>query len=237
MKISALIGLFDRRRERIMFVRIVSASAVSSVAAGAWAAEPPSGFYAGGGVGWSNVSIETNRDAFFPTYLTGEEDTALELHFGYRVGPHLATEFTYIETAPDWDETFYVPALNAAYKDLVDLDVSAAELTIVGVLPFARVWEAYIKGGVAFWEGDADQIEVRLPDGAVVTRTMEESSADLVIGLGVGANLTPAWHLRFEFQNFGIDRDLVLARNSTTIETMFFAAQYMLGAKARAAAE
>lgn len=234
---SVPVDLFDRLGEGIVFVRIVSALAVSLVAGGASAAEPPAGFYAGGGVGLSNVSIETNRDAFFPNYLTGEEDTALELHFGYRVGPHMATEFAYIETGPDWDETFYVPELNAAYKDVVALDVRAAELMVVGVLPFARVWEAYIKGGVAFWQGDADQSEVRLPDGAAVTRAMEESSADLVVGLGVGANLTPSWHLRFEFQTFGIDRDLVLARTSTTIETMLFAAQYKLGAKPRAAAE
>jgi hypothetical protein len=235
---SRFIGVYARRNAAaFVLFRIVSALVAPFVTTGAWAAEATPGFYAGGGVGWSNVSVETSDDAFFPDYLTGEDDTAFELHFGYRIGRYMAAEFAYLETGPDWDETFYVPELEAVYRDVVDLDVRAAELGIVGVLPFARVWEAYLKGGIAFWEADADQTETRLPAGATTTRSMHDSGTQLLIALGVGANLSPAWHLRFEAQSFGIDRDLVLARGRTSIETMLFAAQFKLGAKARAAAE
>jgi hypothetical protein len=200
-------------------------------------AESPRGAYGGGGLGWASITVaEDDGDYYyFPTYDEGEEETALALHFGYRLTKYLATEFGYIDTAPQWEETFvYLPELNDVYNNFVDLDIQTGQLSVIGVLPFARVWEVYLKGGIAFWQGDADQLLIRTSDSAVTRRTVTDSSTDFLFGFGIGASPKPAWHLRFEFQSFGIDRDLVNAQGTTTIDSMLFGVQFHPGAKAEA---
>jgi hypothetical protein len=206
------------------------------IAAPSTQAESPRGLYGGGGLGWAYITVEGDDDYYYvPTYDEGEEGTAVALHFGYRLGKHLATEFGYIDTGPQWEETFvYLPEFNDVYNNFVDLDLQTAQLSVIGVLPFARVWEAYIKGGIAFWQGDADQLLIRTSDSATTRRTVSDSSTDFLFGFGIGASPKPSWHLRFEFQSFGIDRDLVNAQGSTTIDSMLFTVQFHPGAKTQA---
>jgi hypothetical protein len=229
-----------RARRRIPRILAMMLGGATFLAAPSTWAESQRGFYVGGGLGWASITVEQSSDYYyyFPGYDSGEDDTALAFHFGHRLGRHLATEFGYLDTGPEWEENFvYLPEFNDVYNNFVDLDLQTAQLGVIGILPFARVWEAYIKGGIAYWQGTADQRLIRTSDGAVLRRSVDDSSTDFLFGLGIGASPGPAWHLRFEIQSFGIDRDLVNAQGSTSIDTMLFEVQFHPGARAKASAE
>ena len=216
---------------------IVTSFAALLAAPNAWAESPP-GFYAGGGFGAAYVAVEANTDNVFAAADEGQDDAASELHVGYRLRRHLGVELTYFgDTQPAWDRLAYAPAQGEAYRNLVALDIRTAELSVVGILPFARMWEAYVRGGVAFWESDADQTLIRLRDGAASAGSVSSSGEDFVFGLGIGASPTPAWHLRLEFQSFEVDPRLVLATSITTLDTFLFAFDFHTGARRPATEE
>lgn len=202
----------------------------------AWA-ESPLGFYAGGSIGGSDVSVASD-DGFFPSYLTGEEDSASELHFGYRVRRHLGAEFGYFEAGPAWERFVYPSQFNEVFRYAAELDVRVTQLSVVGILPFARLWEAYAKGGIAFSQADADQALTRMSDGAALaTGRLDRSHTGPVIGFGVGASPTPAWHVRLEIQSFEVDGELLSVANPTSIDTWLLSFQYSFGAKVGASEE
>jgi hypothetical protein len=202
----------------------------------AWA-ESPLGFYAGGSIGGSDVSVASD-DGFFQSSLTGEEDSVSELHFGYRVRRHLGAEFGYFEAGPAWERFVYPPQFNEVYRYAAQLDVGVTQLTVVGVLPFARLWEAFAKGGVAFSQADADQTLTRMSDGATLaTGRVDRSHAGPIVGLGVGASPTPAWHVRLEMQSFEVEGELLSVASPTSIDTWLLSFQYSFGAKARSTEE
>jgi opacity protein-like surface antigen len=202
----------------------------------AWA-ESPLGFYAGGSIGASDVSVASD-DGFFASHLTGEEDSLSALHFGYRVRRHLGAEFGYFETGPAWERFAYPPQFNEVYRYAAELDVQVAQITVVGILPFARLWEAYAKGGVALSQADADQTLTRMSDGAALaTGQVDSSHTGPVVGLGVGVSPTPAWHVRLEIQSFEVEGELLSVATPTSVDTWLFSFQYAFGAKARSSTE
>ena len=200
----------------------------------------PLGFYGGAGVGLSNVSVEVDDGGLYGygygyyAYDEGEDGTALTFHFGYRLTRFIATEFGYFDSTPEWQDSFvYIPELGDYYDVFVDSDVQAAQLSVMGVFPFARIWEGYVRGGIAFWQGDADQMLIRSSGGQVLMRSVEDSSTDFLFGAGIGANPKPGWRVRIEFQSFGIDRDLIAANDTTTINSMLLEMDFQPGAKSR----
>ena len=195
-------------------------------------AESPLGFYAGGSIGASDVSVASD-EGLFPSYLTGEEDSVSELHFGYRVRRHLGTELGYFGAEPAWERFVYPPQFNEVYRYAAKLDVRVTQLTVVGILPFARLWEAYAKGGVAFSQADADQALTRMSDGTLLgTGRIDSSHTGPVIGVGVGASPVPAWHVRLELQSFEVEGELVSVASPTSIDTWLLSFQYSFGANA-----
>jgi opacity protein-like surface antigen len=196
-------------------------------------AQLPPGVYGGVGVGLANFSVEDNDEyccSYYysvPDYNDGDESTALDLTLGYRINPYFAAEFVYFDATLEWQESFvYVPGLNDVFNNFVEADVRATQFTALGILPFARVWEAYLRAGIVYSQGDSEQLLLRTSDSAIFRRSLDETSTDLLLGVGIGASPAPAWNLRFEFQFFGVDRDLIGANGSTTINSMMFEFQY-----------
>jgi hypothetical protein len=67
---------------------------------------------------------------------------------------------------------------------------------------------------------------VRVSDGAILRRSIDESSADFVLAAGIGVTPKPGWHLRFEWQSFDVDRDLIGAQGKTTVDGMRFGFEF-----------
>jgi opacity protein-like surface antigen len=200
-------------------------------------AEAPLGFYLGGGVGVANVSVESNDGDCcyyyddYDDYEDGEEDTGFAAHVGFRFNRYVAAELGYLDAGtPEWNEAYvYVPELRDVFDTWVDLEMQAAELSVLGILPFAGVWEGYVRGGAAYWWADADQQLWRVFDGARFSRVYDDEGTGFLFGIGVGVSPMPAWHIRLEFQSFTIDEDLLVTDGDSTLDTFLLETQIRLG--------
>jgi opacity protein-like surface antigen len=182
------------------------------------AGQSPTGLYLGAGIGSETLSVECCGGYDFG-YLDGDSAIATEFDLGYRVNRHLAAELEVVATAPEWQQNqVYLPDLNDVFNNSVDSDLTIVQLSAIGIMPIGEYWEAYVRGGISFWQGDAAQTLIRISDTSVTRRSLDESGTDLLLAIGIGANLTPAWHLRLEFHTSGIDRQLISANDSTTLD-------------------
>jgi opacity protein-like surface antigen len=199
-------------------------------------AEPPLGFYLGGGVSSSNVSVEDNDDYYGDCcyyygpydYDEGEEDTGFSVHAGYRFLPYFAAELAYQDAGqPQWDErNLYVRDLDDVFDSLVDLDIQSTQLSALAILPFASVWEAYVRLGVAYWTADADQWLIGGAEGDIYERTVDDEGTTFVFGIGLGASPIPNWHIRLEYQSYSIEEDLLLVNDDATLDSFVLELQY-----------
>jgi len=218
-------------------VALVALAACLAIAAPAGAQTPP-GFYVGGGIGWANVSVEDDDDYYddyygccYYDYDTGEEDVGFGAHIGYRFNPYFAAELGYLDAGkPHWDHRdVYVRDLDDFADTEVDLEVQAAQLSVLAILPFGGIWEGYARIGASFWRADAEQAVYPLFDDVYYTRSIDDEGTSFLFGIGIGASPTPAWHLRLEFQSFPIDEDLLVASSDTTVDTLLLEVQFRPG--------
>lgn len=202
------------------------------------AAENVSGFYFGAGVGatWASVFDNNydNNDCCYYYYYdnydyeSSDAYASLTAHAGYRFGRYVAAEvgYFYVDN-PEWDEHFvYVDDLNDVYNSDVDLEYQAVQVSVLGVLPFAQIWEVYVRGGVAFSQSQADQHLVRIVDGAVLDRSVDDDATDFLFGIGAGFSPTPSWHFRLELMTVPIDNDLLNAHGDASLDTVKIEVQY-----------
>lgn len=206
---------------------------LASAGAGAqWATtEPVRGFYAGAGLGDAEPTSWDN-DYWYSDIESGDSDTSLSLFAGYRFNRYLAAEVGWFDGGTmGWDQSLvYVPDLLDVYNTDVDLEVTAVNATVIGILPFARVWDAYIRGGAAYYDADADQRLTPSFGGPTVVRSVDDSGADFLFGIGIGVTLFERAHLRLEFQSFFIDEDLVAVEEDTaSVDTILLDVQYRIG--------
>ena len=229
------------------FVTFLAAAALAAPAAraqgtpGDWR-----GLYIGGGGTYSTVSVEVDGggDCYYdcdwwgdyPDYDEGDGDFGYSVHFGWRAHTYVAIEAGYLETGSiRWDENLvYMPEFNDFYNNRVDFSAQVAEVSVLGLLPLAN-WEVYLRLGAGFWDGESEQ---RLDESfgpRVVNRSVTDSGTDLLAGVGFGLTLAESWHIRFEIQTLTIDRDVLNARDDTSLDSMLLELQYRFGARGAAA--
>jgi len=189
------------------------------------------GFYAGAGIGDAGPTTWNNY-YWYSDIESGDSDTSLSVFAGYRFNRYLAVEVAWFDAGTmGWDQSLvYVPDLLDVYNTHVDLDVTTVNASVVGVLPFARIWEVYLRGGVAYYDADAEQRLTPSYGGVPVTRSIDDSGADFLFGFGVGVTLFNRAHLRLEFQTFFIDEDLLAVEDDTaSVDTILLDLQYRFG--------
>jgi opacity protein-like surface antigen len=202
-------------------------------------AQTPAGFYVGGGVGWANVSVEDDDSYDYYDccydydydYDSGEEDVGFGAHIGYRFNPYFAAELGYLDAGkPHWDHRdVYVRDLDDFADTEVDLEVKAAQLSVLAILPFGGIWEAYARIGASFWRADAEQAVYPLFDDVYYTRSIDDEGTNFLFGIGIGASPTPSWHMRLEFQSFPIEEELLVSSGDTTVDTLLLQVQFRPG--------
>jgi len=219
---------------RGIFVLLLALLSGGSFAQAAWAAIEP-GFYVGAGVGSSNVSVtdwndnNNNNDCCNYYYQDGNADTAGSVHVGYRILPYLAVEVGYLDSGqPQWDENgVYIRELGDFFNLSVDLKkLEATEVSVLGILPFGSIWEAYVRGGAAFWSAEADQTAVSTFGGAVFRRSVNKDDIGFLFGIGIGVSPIPHWNVRLEFQTYSIDKDLLGGYGNASADTFLLEAEY-----------
>ena len=216
---------------------LVALAACLAIAAPASAQTAP-GFYVGGGIGWANVSVEDDDDYYddyygccYYDYDTGEEDVGFGAHIGYRFNPYFAAELGYLDAGtPHWDHRdVYVADLDDFADTEADLEVRAAQLSVLAILPFGGAWEGYARIGASFWRAEAEQAVYPLFDDVYYTRSIDDEGTSFLFGIGIGASPTPAWHVRLEFQTFPIEEELLVSNGDTTVDTLLLEVQYRTG--------
>jgi hypothetical protein len=189
------------------------------------------GFYAGAGVGDAEPT-SWESDYWYSDVESGNSDTSLSLFAGYRFNRFLAAEAGWFDGGTmGWDQKLvYVPEFMDVYNTDVDLDVTAVNVSVLGILPFARIWEVYVRGGLAFYDANAAQHLSPSFGGATVERSVDDSGTDLLFGFGIGVTLFKRTHLRLEFQSFFIDEDLLAVEEDTaSVDTLLLDLQYRFG--------
>lgn len=197
--------------------------------------EPVRGFYAGAGIGDAEPTGWEDDDDYyyFSDSESGDSDTSLSVFAGYRFNRYLAAEVGWFDGGTmGWDQALvYVPDLLDVYNTDVDLEVTSVNASVLGILPFAGIWEGYLRGGVAFYDGSADQRLTPSFGGATIERSVDDSGTDLLFGIGIGVTLFGRAHLRLEYQSFLIDEDLLAGGvDSTSVDTILLDVQYRFGA-------
>lgn len=224
---------------RYLAVTLALILAYSGASAQSAVAGTTRGFY--GGVGFGDAEPTSwDNDYWYSDVDSGDGDTSLSVFAGYRFNRYLAAEVGWFDAGTmGWDQSLvYVPDLLDVYNTDVDLEVTAVNATVLGILPFARVWEAYIRGGAAFYDADADQRLTPSFGGATVERSIDDSGADLLFGIGIGVTLFQRAHVRLEFQSFFIDEDLIAVEDDTaSVDTLLLDVQYRFGSGWQAAGQ
>lgn len=177
----------------------------------AQSAEPVRGWYAGGGVGYSNVR-SVDSDGWFSDTSYGDPDFAYAITGGYRFMRFLAVEVSYTDYGtPEFDDNFVeLRELGDVYDVDAEIDIDATQVSAVGILPFADGGvELYGRLGIAFWDAESEQLLVSRSGGGTIRRTIDEDDADLVLGFGAALNFNQNWHLRLDVSSHAIEDDLL----------------------------
>jgi len=215
---------------RSTYVALCAVLALSG--AGSARASAPPGFYFGAGVGSSNVSVydshDDHGDCCDYSYKSGSSDIAFSAHVGYRFMPYLAVEAGYLNSStPQWHERFvYIPSLGDVFDNYVDAKMEAAQLSGLAILPFARIWEAYVKAGAAYWWANVDQTAVSPFNGATFKRSFNDDDLGFLFGIGLGVSPLPHWNFRVEYQTYSIDEDVLNAHGDASVDSFVFEVQF-----------
>ncbi len=192
------------------------------------------GWYAGGGLALATTGVG-EADNPYGEYDDGSGDSGFVINTGYPFNDFLAVELGYLDGGnPQWsDSAIFLPEVPGLYDTNVSLDISAYQASGLAILPFLKRWEVYFKIGLSYWDADSNQVLTPVGGGPVITRNLDDTGTDLLMGVGVGASLSKHVHMRFEYQSFFID-DEILALNDFyqgSLDTAILEVQYRFGDK------
>ena len=222
--------------------RIVSGvllALVSYAAAPAATAQDVRGFYLGGGVGATYLSVfdfnnnDNNNDDccdydYDYDYESSDAYASFTAFVGYRFGRYVAAEvgYFYVDN-PEWDENFtFVGDLNDVFASRVQLDYESAQVSVLGILPFGRIWEGYVRAGASFSHSQADQHLIRVSDGVLFDRSVDNDDTQFLFGIGIGISPAPTWHFRFEATTVPIDDDSINTNGDASLDGFKVEVQY-----------
>jgi hypothetical protein len=209
----------------VVAVGLVVIATAASAEEGAW--------YAGMMADSSSVSVLHGANLYVAPWESGPGSSGYTLRGGRRVNKHIAVELGFRQTANlEWTEPFAtVSGLPGVYESEVSFDATVQQLSVLGVWPFARVWEAYVKGGFASYRFTGTQTLTDVLGGAApLSRSVSTSSHNYGFGFGVGATFKQNWHASMEVSSFNIDESFVGATGAhAALDTWSVGLEYRFG--------
>jgi hypothetical protein len=171
------------------------------------AAEKPQ-WYAAAALESQQISIMHGNDPFSDNYEFGPRGSGYSVRGGLRVLKHLGVEAG-IQRIQNVEVT---EPLSMSVRGLVghlELDAQLERIVVVGMWPFARIWEAFLKGGVGSYRLDGQQALTDPAGAPVLTRPVSQRHTDLPIALGVSAAVGPSWHVVLELSSIEVEKSLL----------------------------
>ena len=199
-------------RRSMRFVRhaVIFAATLLGVAAAASAEER--GWYLG--MMLDNTAVDVTRGDCSYSYCdteTGPSEAGYALRGGLRLNRHLAVDFALRRNSGvQWTESFAsVPGVPGMYESRVVFDANIAQAAVVGILPFGRVFEGFVRGGIESYQLSGKQSLTDQTGGPSLSRPVSDHGVRLLLGLGVGATVAKTWHVSLEYQTVTIDHTFV----------------------------
>jgi len=190
------------------FVFTFSVSAVASTAADE--ADGAGPWYLGAGFALTDLSAGSYGGRSQAGDST-DFDTGLVVTGGYQFTPYIAAELGYVDGGePTFNSTLDFPC-TAPELCVIDVEQNTTALTatVVGMLPFAEVWDVYARGGSAFWDATAQQVFSSPSSNTTRIERVDADGTSLFVGLGVGYSPGPQFRLRLDYSFFDTDDALL----------------------------
>ena len=146
------------------------------------AAAENTGFYAGAGIGFSELDAGGGGISF------DDDDTGWKLFGGYDVSPNIAVEVFWVDLGDFSDTVLGVP---------VKFEVDGIGAAGVGSLPVSDMFSVHAKLGIWAWDAEARA-------GAV---SADDDGADIMFGLGGSYTPGGAFSVRLEWERYTADSD------------------------------
>ena len=172
----------------------------------AYAQQPTSGWYLGGGIGKSNFELETaDFDIAGTTQTRDESDTGWKLFAGYQFTQHFGAEVMYARLG----EASAGYSVGAAGSARVDYEASSWALAATARYPF-RAFSLLGRLGAAKNEAELTVGSVGGPLGAALTAaglgagtSASKTRSSLYWGLGAQFDVARNFSVRLDYDNFG----------------------------------
>jgi OmpA-OmpF porin, OOP family len=186
---------------------VLAAAALAALIAGSPAAAQNSGWYFGGGPGFSKAKFERGDFTGLAagTYSVEDTDTAPRIFGGYRIAPNWGVEFG-IASLGRFSHRYAGGSGNAVYH----YDASAATVALAANLPLgggvslngrlgaaftaARLGRPSTSGTIAT---NAPTCDTTLFDDCTSTKT------NFYVGIGAQFDISPRWGVRLDYDNYG----------------------------------
>jgi OOP family OmpA-OmpF porin len=171
--------------------------ALGGTAGVSYAAENPSGFYVGAGVGQFNVNIDDIDQTDNAIERLDDDDASWKAFVGYRVNPYFALEAAYIDFGKP-NTRSSASGSNGDYRVKIDGFAPYA----IGTIPVGPV-ELFGKIGYYFYNVD---LRADFDDPVKPDIDSSKSDEDLMYGVGVGATFFDHVNARLEYERIDSSR-------------------------------
>lgn len=187
---------------------VLAAAALAALLAGSPAAAQNSGWYIGGGPGFTKAKFERGDFtglATAATYSVDDTETAPRIFGGYRIAPNWGVEFG-LAVLGRFKHRYAGGSGNAVY----DYDASAASVALAANLPLGGSVSLNGRLGAAF---TAARLKYPTKSGTITTNPPSctsfffddctSSKTNFYWGLGAQFDLNPRWGIRLDYDNYG----------------------------------
>ncbi|HSC16521.1 MAG TPA: outer membrane beta-barrel protein [Gammaproteobacteria bacterium] len=187
-------------------------------------AQEPQSWYVGASTGDTHVEVFRGLG-----WEVGGSEPGFTVRGGREFHRNFELELAGLRTTDlQWSEYFSnTPGYLTAHTSF---DVTALQANAVGKWHWGETFEGYVKTGLVQYQVSGRQVLDTLQTDAALTRDVDASGMDYLLGLGLAIKASPKWRVRVEYQYFGLDRDFlgVGGGSDPSIDTFSIGLDYAL---------
>ena len=189
---------------------------IAAMLVGGTASAQEAKWYVGAQVDNARIGVAHGGDAF--SLDLGSSAFAYGFRGGLRLTKHIGVDFALQHTSDlEWTEPLAnVSGVPGLYDNHVSFDTDDAQVSGVGVLPFAKIWEGFLRVGVDFQWHSGQQVLTNPLGGTLLRRPISGNDITYVVAVGIGVTVGQGWHLSLESQSLGLDDSIVSAHDENT---------------------
>jgi hypothetical protein len=177
-------------------------------------AREPTEWYAG--LSHANTHIEVYRGL---GWEQAQPHHGLAMRGGARLTQHLALELGVLRASNlEWREYYaLIPGLPHNYDTTATFNATSQQLSVVGILPFGRIWEGFLRGGIVRYHVSGHQtLTDAWTNTSLAPRPIDRHDSNGSLALGIGARIQQNWQLRVEVQTIGLATDFLTVPGGDT---------------------